>query len=338
MPTRRDFLKCLAGLGVGTLLSWNVMLPKAAISKSLGTEEWTDNQNTKLSFVVVSDIHIGRMNAINHFSALLEDNFNSKPDAMVVVGDLGDGVPWDYRLLSSELSRHKLEINYPIYWTIGNHEFYGSFYRNGHWSPRTFPNRETDAQAINRFLTFAKRDKVYGDTWIKDYHFIFLGTERSRMSNRRYMDSAFLSDAQLDWLENTLKLDRTPNKPVFVFLHQPIPYAALGGFQRGYVLQWQRLNDILARYPGVILFNGHTHYKIDYNTMVSEENYAIVNSSSLAYPIDRNRRHILKSAPGLVVEVYAEKVVIKGREYLKPDWIEGAEITVAENTTPPKIV
>lgn len=334
MPTRRAFLKCLAGLGVGSLLSWNLMLPKTAISRSVRTfeQQWTKNQKARLSFVVISDIHIGRMNAIKHFSACLKDNFNSKPDAMVVVGDLGDGLPWDYHLLNSELDRHKLDINYPIYWTIGNHEFYGGFYRNGLWSPETFPNRETDVLAIDRFLTLANRDKVYGDAWINDYHFIFLGPEKSRMSDRRYLDLAFLSNAQLNWLENVLKKDKDEKhgRPIFVFLHQPIPYTTLGGLQRGYVIQWQGLNDILSQYPEVILFNGHTHYEIDYKNLVSEANFTIVNSSSLAYPIDRNRKHILNSAPGLVVEVYDEKVVVRGREFLQQDWINAAEITVSE--------
>ncbi|WP_407306148.1 metallophosphoesterase family protein [Desulfosporosinus sp. SB140] len=161
MPTRRTFLKCLAGLGFGSLLSWNVMLPKAAISRSIRTLEqpWTKNQKAKLSFVVVSDIHIARLNAIRNFTALLKDNFNSKPDAMVVVGDLGDGQSRDYHILNNELASHTLDINYPIYWTIGNHEFYGGFYKNGSWSPDTFPNGQTDALAIKRFLTLAEREK-----------------------------------------------------------------------------------------------------------------------------------------------------------------------------------
>ncbi|AFM43510.1 putative phosphohydrolase [Desulfosporosinus acidiphilus SJ4] len=334
MPTRRDFLKSLAGFGAGSLLSWNLMLPKVAVSQLFKAEQTADTQDipntqtSKLSFVVVSDIHIGRLNAIHHFSALLQDNFYSKPDAMVVVGDLGDGVERDYNLLNHELLRHKMVIDYPIFWTIGNHEFYGSFYKNGFWSPRTFPNDETEDQAVNRFLTFAKRDKIYSDTWIKGFHFLFLGTEKSRMSDRRYLDSAFLSSTQLDWLESALSIEQKPSKPVFVFLHQPIPYTTLGGLQRGYVIQWRRLNDILSQHPEVILFNGHTHFKIDYINMVSKENYNIVNSSSLAYPIDRKRHHILNSAPGFVVDVYDEKVVIRGKEYLTRDWISGAEINV----------
>ncbi|MDQ7092984.1 metallophosphoesterase [Desulfosporosinus sp. PR] len=330
MTTRRTFLKCLAGVGVGTLLSWNVALPKTALSRSFRTIErpWTKNQKAKLSFVVVSDIHIARLNALRNFSALLKDNYNSKPDAMVVVGDLGDGLPRDYHILNNELNRHRLAVDYPIYWTMGNHEFYGGFYKKGLWSPNTFPNGETDALAIERFLTLAERDKIYGDIWLNDYHFIFLGSERSRISNRNYLDSAFLSETQLNWFRNILIKNKKPFKPMFVFLHQPIPYNSLEGLQRGYVLQWQTLNDILSQHPEVILFNGHTHYEIDYKYMVSEANFTIVNSSSLAYPIDRNRNLIKNWAPGFVVEAYDEKVVIKGREFLSQNWINAAEISV----------
>jgi Predicted phosphohydrolases len=308
------------------------MLPKTAISQTIEAleQQWTKNLKANLSFIVVSDIHIARLNAIRHFSILLKDNFNSKPDAMVVVGDLGDGLPRDYHMLRNELGQHKIGINYPIFWTIGNHEFYGGFYRNGLWSPKTFPNKETDALAIERFLSLAGRDRVYGDTWIKDYHFIFLGSEKSRMSDRSYVDWAYLSNTQLNWLENALNKNKKRQKPIFVFLHQPLPYTTLGGFQRGFVIQWQMLNHILSQHPEVILFNGHTHYEIDYKNMVSKGNYPILNSSSLAYPIDRNRNHIMNSAQGLVIEVYNEKVVIKGRDYLKQEWISAAEISLPE--------
>jgi len=334
MPTRRAFLKCLVGLGAASLLSWNVMSPKAVSSISKKTtrseQQWTKNPQAKLAFVVISDIHIARLNAIRNFSAAIHDNYISKPDAMVVVGDLGDGLPRDYEILNNELAEHKLEINYPIYWTIGNHEFYGGFYKYGVWSPKTFPNRETDALAIDRFLKFANRDKVYGNTWINDYHFIFLGSERSRMSDLNYADEAFLSDNQLEWLQDVLINREQPSKPIFVFLHQPIPYSTLGGFQQGFVIQWQKLNTILAQHPEVILFNGHTHYELDYKNMVSKAGFTIVNSSSLACPIDRKKEPILNSALGLVVEVYNNKVVIKGRDFLQSDWITAAEISVPE--------
>ncbi len=334
MITRRTLLKNLVGLGVGALLWQNVLLPEPAISSSTRTkntnikQHWKKSPQAKLSFVVVSDIHIARLNAVRNFSAVLNSNYNSKPDAMIVNGDLGDGLWRDYNTLNNELTVNKLEVNYPIHWTIGNHEFYGAFYNYGLWSPKTFPNRETDASAIDRFLRLANRDNVYGDTWINDYHFIFLGSEKSRMSDMSYTDAAFLSDAQLDWLRNALIDSKHPNQPIFVFLHQPIPYTTLGGFQPGYVLQWKKLDAILSQHPEVILFNGHIHYVLDQKNMTSKENFSIVNSSSLASPIDRNRKPILNSAPGLVVEVYKGKVVIKGRDFLKADWVPGAEITI----------
>ena len=334
MPTRRTFLKCIAGLGVSSILWCNAIVPKTAISLLTGAtnkeQRWIKNPEAKLSFVVVSDIHIARSGAVRNFSALLDDNFNSKPDAMVVVGDLGDGLPRDYKTLNDELARHKLEINYPIYWTIGNHEFYGGFYKYGLWSPKTFPNGETEAIAIDRFLKLADREKVYGDVWINEYHFIFLGSEQSRMSDMANNDLAFLTDTQLDWFQAVLNYKKQPHKPIFVFLHQPLPYKTLGGLQQGYVVQSKKLTDILEQHPEVILFNGHTHYELNYSNMVSETSFTIVNCSSLASPIDRHRRPIINSAPGLTVEVLNDKVIIKGRNFLGPDWIGSTKITVPE--------
>ncbi|SPF56300.1 putative phosphohydrolase [Candidatus Desulfosporosinus infrequens] len=333
MPTRRAFLKCLAGLGAGSLLWGNAMLPKTAISlpsRADKDQRWIKNPEAKLTFVVVSDIHIARSGAIRNFSALLDDNENSKPDALIVVGDLGDGLPRDYTTLRNELAEYKMKINYPIYWTIGNHEYYGGFYKYGLWSPKTFPNGETEAIAIDRFLMLAKRDKVYGDAWINDYHFIFLGSEKSRMSDITNADLAFLSDAQLDWFQTVLTDNEQPHKPLFVFLHQPIAYYTLEGVQPSYVIQGQRLHDILLQHPEIIMFNGHTHYELDFRNNASDASFTMINSSSLANPMDTHRRPIIDSAPGLTVEVFSDKVIIKGRNFLGPNWISTAEITIPE--------
>ncbi|KUO78798.1 MAG: hypothetical protein APF81_17965 [Desulfosporosinus sp. BRH_c37] len=330
MATRRAFLRCLVGLGAGLLPWQNGILPKTAILSSTSTtnqeQQWTKNSEAKLCFVVVSDIHIASVDAIRNFTATFDDNKNSKLDAMVVVGDLGDGRSRDYCTLNNELAEHKGDIDYPIYWAIGNHEFYGAFYKYGLWSPETFPNRESDAIAIDRFLKQANRDKVYGDTWVNDYHFILLGSEKSCMSDMSYTDAAYLSDTQLDWFQKALNNNRS-SRPIFVFLHQPIPYTTLGGLQQGSVIQWQKLNAILSLHPEIILFNGHTHYQLDYKNMVSRTSFTIVNSSSLANPLDRNEKPIMNSAPGVVVEVYNEKVVIRGRDFLKRDWISRTVVT-----------
>jgi 3',5'-cyclic-AMP phosphodiesterase len=75
----------------------------------------------------------------------------------------------------------------------------------------------------HQFGTSTKR--VYYDKWIEGYHFIILGSEHSRITNSLYADNAILSELQLEWLEQ--KLQTSPyGKPIFVFLHQPIPYSA----------------------------------------------------------------------------------------------------------------
>jgi len=109
-------------------------------------------------------------------------------------------------------------------------------------------------------------------------------------------------------------------------------WVILAGLQPGSVIQWQKLNAILSQHPEVILFNGHTHYELDYKDMVSKAGFTILNCSSLANPIDRNKKPIMNSAPGLVVEVYNEKVVIKGRDFLKSEWVRSAEITISGKT------
>lgn len=51
------------------------------------------------------------------------------------------------------------------------------------------------------------------------------------------------------------------------------------------------------------------------------------NASSVAYLWTDDDEH-LEGSQGLHVEVYADRVVVKGRDFVKGSWIEGAEFTV----------
>lgn len=286
----------------------------------------------EMSFVVVSDIHVSPTNLESQvkFSDLLND-YILKPNAMVVVGDLGDGEPSTYSTLSEELLIYRSSINYPIFWTIGNHDFYVGFYKNRKWSPQTFPNGETDSLAISNFLTFAGRNKVYGDSWIKGYHFIFLGSEKSRMSNVSYKDNAYLSNNQLDWLKKALSKNGDPHKPIFLFLHQPFSDTVTGSgpaYSQNNIIQAKELREILIKYPQIIMFSGHTHSELTLPKMIFNNGFTMVNDGAIESPWDMTEKEVQGSAQGLVVQVYNTKVEIKGRDFKKGEWLSNCSIDI----------
>lgn len=293
-----------------------------------------EEQKPYLCFPVISDIHVQYWDtdAHNKFAAALIDlnEINPACDALIINGDLGDGRPSDYQVLSNLLAT----ASHPqhIYYTIGNHEFYKAYYdQNGNWNPNTFPNLETDRMSIERFLSFAKLPSLYYDTWMKGHHFIFLGSEQYKQSDPTMNEDAYLSEAQLTWLKTTLNQNYIRDKAIFVFLHQPLPGTVSGSNNRG-VVQFEALRVLLSQYPEVILFTGHTHWELRLSNTLVRNTFTMVNSSSVHKPYDANDLPLAgNKSEGLFIEVYADRIVIKGRDFAGKRWIPEAQFTIAFN-------
>jgi len=297
-----------------------------------------------LRFAVISDIHVQAWdhNAQIKFRAALEDLMSQEPplDELVVNGDLGDGKPDDYAAVNSILRevRARSLQRVPVVFTIGNHEFYKAYHHpvTEAWSPATFPNGESEAAALQRFLTFAQRDKVYTERYIKSYHFIFLGSEKSAMSDHTIGDAAYLSPEQLAWLKRTLREHYTPGKPVFVFLHQP-PLASGGNFpgKSRFVVQQDELLEILRPYPEVVFFAGHLHLKLGSPGSMVQEGFTLFNESSTSMPRDGvARKPLPDKSEGMVVEVQGGRVSVRGRDFLQHAWLPEAQYTVDVGNRP----
>lgn len=289
-------------------------------------------QSPRLSFSVVSDIHVQYWDtqAQGKFGAALEDLYRLNPnlDALVINGDLGDGRSDDYAMLNSILQKYPLPKI--VYYTLGNHEFYKAYYKsNADWSPSTFPNGESDQASIARFLSHTGISSVYYNSWIQGYHFIFLGSEQYRQSDPANYEDAWLSSAQLSWLQKKLQENYSPHRPMFVFLHQPLQGTVSGSVERG-VVQQIELKQLLSVYPEVIFLSGHTHWELRLPTTIVRDVFTMVNSSSVSYPYDSNDRPIQGTrSEGLVLDVYEDRVHIRGRDFHTQSWIPEADYTVS---------
>lgn len=281
-----------------------------------------------LTFAVISDIHVQSWNraAIRKFEAALSDLSKAAPQAQVLVlnGDLGDGHPDDYRTLQSLLAARPHPPN--VFCTIGNHEFYMAWHNvRRQWSDESFPNGETEAASIRRFLQFVREPRVYYRKEVAGYPFIFLGMERYRQSDPSLHEDAYLSPEQLRWLGKTLAgAARSGRRPMFVFLHQPLPGPSSA--ERG-VVPADALKTELASAPGVILFTGHTHRELRLGASETGRpeslGFAAFNSSSAASPWPGSGK-----SEGLIVEVYPSEVVVKGRDFARRRWIPEARYSV----------
>ncbi|EAA9756108.1 metallophosphoesterase, partial [Salmonella enterica] len=90
------------------------------------------------------------------------------------------------------------------------------------------------------------------------------------------------------------------------------------------------LKAVLSRYPQAILFSGHTHWQLEAQRTIYEgggQMPTMFNASSVAYLWTDEDEH-LEGSESLHVDVYRDRVIVKGRNHVTGSWIEGAEYTV----------
>lgn len=268
-------------------------------------------KGVKMSFQVLSDLHISTSSdntANSRFINALKDiqMVDGTSQAIVIAGDITDGgKDAEYDALNTILAQiaHP-EMNY----AVGNHDI--------RWMD--------EKTAYDRFLNKTKMPGIYYDKTIGGYQFLFLGSEQN------LKDAAYISDQQFTWLEGKLK-NADPNKPVFLFLHQPI-YGLLPGTARwektDWIIQQDRLKRLLGQYPQTLFFTGHTHYTLQTSFKYDEKYCTMFNTGGTYYLENAITYRSESGSQGLYVEVYDGKVVVRGREFSNNSWIETAEHTV----------
>jgi len=240
----------------------------------------------------------------------LTDISKTSPDSngIVITGDItnsGEIKEW------YEYQRIINKYKHPdIYASIGNHDLLNS---GGYYTSQNF-----FCQNISTYNAFY-------DKWIQDYHFIFLSTESNKYS------MADISDGQLMWLDAKLGENERTNKPAFVFLHQPLKDTVAGSKANqgwGGVFQDEKLREVLSKHPGAILFTGHTHWELGSKDTIYNAKYCtMVNVPSTSYLWTDNNTYKFGSQ-GYFIDVYPDKVVIKGRDFISREWVDSAQFTI----------
>ena len=285
-----------------------------AIAASLPADRGYRSTGAKIaSFQVVSDIHIGNGNYSNeHASALFADILAIDPDSLgiFVAGDTANsGKASEFEAFYALWEASGLSAK--PYLAVGNHEMYV----NGN----QYVQAQYNAQ-IGQFISFKntmlesaeQTDKAYYYIERGGQHFIFLATEYCGTH-------AYLSDAQLAWLEATLADVAADGAPVFIMIHQGL-YDTIAGTLEGQgwsgiiagdanFAAWQELTaannvstsnhslmkgqyeqplrDILAEYPSAMMFSGHSHWVMASQSNICEATEAqpnyFFNTASISY-------------------------------------------------------
>lgn len=309
--TRRSFIEQTTKIA-GISLGLTFVNPINSLQVLADTEKISDRsiRQPLLVFPVVSDIHMNKDSnqTFEKFKTTLQQLNDVVPrqDAFIIVGDLTDnGLMPEYEKFKSAYLTHK-QKNAASLIAIGNHDYW---------------NDLSVADAQKRYIQETGMPSIYYHKVIKGYHFIVLGTEDG-------VTEGTFSVKQIEWLSEKLKQAKAddPNKPIFVFHHQPIKDTIYGS-EWGFTENRDLFYDTLKKYPQAITFSGHTHYPLDDPKIIHQKDFTTIGTSTGAYLwLDAGRiqgevpegADILNQA--LVVEVYKDKVLIKPRDIHNNDW------------------
>jgi 3',5'-cyclic AMP phosphodiesterase CpdA len=141
-------------------------------------------------------------------------------------------------------------------------------------------------------------------------------------------EGAWYSDEQLAWLKERLA-GRKDDKPVFVMIHQPLPAIGQNGGNHS-LIRAKELRDILKPHTNVFLFSGHTHQDFQNGRAhYVKETFHWFHNSSVGRVLNAQYKPFRENvAQGLYVQVFADKIVLRGREFIGRTWIKEADWTV----------
>lgn len=281
-------------------------------------------------FCVASDVHINEENFENyndHFKALLADLKATMPkaDALYLNGDIADwGKEVEYQMFRQFID--EADLDFPVYANYGNHD------------SRDPNTPDLFKQYAN---TFAMETMWYTRE-TEDANYIFFVSA----ANERLHEYLYLTEENLTWLEQTLARLVPNEKKTFLFFHQPLANTVsdsfippdAGIYETSFVRKVRAgaevsadedLCSILFQYPDIVVFTSHTHYTLeDEHAMHRRESLPyILNTASTAY-LSRGDGVHYNEAQALYVQVYEDKVLVRGRDVLSGKWLPTAQFAL----------
>ena len=308
----------------------------------------TINPNTVLDFVVTGDTQVSNImpEREKNLISFSEDMKNSQIelDAFIIAGDVTEnGFPEEYARIYDNIHDYNVR-NYIL--CTGNHDIRLNDYETG--TSRFFEFMNTLNEGQNDQNSTSYKYMIDG------YTFLVLG------SDNWDFEKAYISDAQLQWLNLELKEATKNGRPVFVIAHYPLAESHglpgtwgssnsddVYGSLPTYVAptdpdytgsigeQSNEVYEIINDYKNVFFITGHLHTgfgKNTYQTIDEANNVQGINVPSVG--IDNKDGSYNNPATGLYVEVTPTQVIFYARDFaegkfLTADQFEQAVMTYA---------
>ncbi|MCQ2480173.1 MAG: metallophosphoesterase [Clostridia bacterium] len=285
----------------------------------------SDPDNAKLTFVAAADPQISNymLKRDQFLRAMGEDIGNAQCDidALLFAGDIAEnGLKCEYDRVT-ELLKDTGVKNYII--SVGNHDVRLRLYKKTVKTFTSFVNGLNENAGSQ-----LKIDKLNYTYNINGYNFIVLGTDRTEF------EESYLSEAQLQWLDDSLNEFSEAGKPVFVVIHQtfkdvhglpdtwnsPFDWAGSVGDQSN------ALYDVMNKYQNVILLTGHLHTGFGQYTYEKLGNIHSVNLPSAT--INNKDGVYNENGIGFFVEVYDNEVLFRARNFNKGEFVKDCDFSI----------
>ncbi len=254
-----------------------------------------------MSFSVVSDVHVETNNpdAYGAFANLIKGIKAGKNHSAAVF--LGDNV-MNGQLIENLFFYTGVRAVNPAEHNlvaIGNHDL-----GNGNGDYEKLRKNYLNNNSI--FLG-NKLENTYYCKIINGCYMVFLASEGLSVND------FVMSEAQLEWLKGVLKEADEAGAPIFIFNHHPINY--INGMDEN------TLSDLFVQYDNLLYIHGHTHNRLD-----SDNFYTRGGVNCICLP---RSTEIVDYGPGdgIVVEVYENEILVRGRNFINGEWIDGLVYT-----------
>ncbi len=282
-------------------------------------------ENTPLySFGAISDVHIQYETGYDDFKRALT-YLKDKVPFVCLCGDLVSyATEENMREYKSYVDKYSGGL--PIYECAGNHDNYDIV--NGEIKARTLTG-----EMLDRWINATGKEKT-------DYSFEYNGDVFIFLSLKSDDPDDLFTDVGLRWFADTL--EKNKNKRCFVFQHAHDPeddgadpshsYSDLLSGQSG-----KEFLRLIKKYKNTVWFHGHTHLTIQSGFSAVNESlgYRSVHIPSLSgtrfyneklnilenFYYDKNNTKIWGAlhSEGYIVDVYSQKIVIKGMNFAAGD-------------------
>lgn len=129
-----------------------------------------------------------------------------------------------------------------------------------------------------------------------------------------------MGSEQFTWLEGVLKKAQAADAPILVFNHFPLRYLDKGT-EAYNEIDKAELGALLVEYGADLFVHGHIHDDLAEDNFYESYGVKSINLPRVTEITD------YEPGDGIVIEVYENEIVVRGRDFIKGEWIEGLRYT-----------